>query len=960
MAKASGQTDAGTWARLVAQGVLKALGGPYAAIAEAGWEGIEQALQDKRKDLHDPSADTKERGWILWREAMAATLDDVFRAGGLTHSLNETEFSGRVAAMVEQVAPAGASQQVTADDLREPRDFPPYKELRAAFPALLREIDPECPDWLIEAAPSRLDNSLGKGLLRARNADPAFYEALDAALTGPAAEGELRRAQWAKHHRWLHYRFAGRPLWFQESTGITLADLYVPPRAFRHFEKENEEAKAHPRSPHRHPERDRDRYRAELHDLHRAVSAWLTSDDPGDRLRVVGGGPGSGKSSFARRLAVDVSGWDGWRVLFVEVQGFGAVSDLEARVGQYLKQNVETGFDDDPLDWLPLPDDDRLLLIFDGLDELARPGEEDSKLMQRFAHAVQELLRLKAGQTARVKALLLGRPGAAAEALRETALAEDRLFTVAKLPPLDHEDAHVSEEDFYDPNGLAEQDQRTEYWTNWLRAKGKRLDTPCTLLNEGFGELTSEPILNYLLLISGYATPGADPTEAIDNRNRVYKTILAQLLPRKWGETDHPATHGLKEDDFFFLLECLGLAAWAGGGRVGDEKLFAGLRDCCATSDRRRRIGALPAAELRNVATTFYTREEGGYEFVHKSFGEYLTARGLLRFVRERLPILEDGSIDNALSGWLKIAGDAEIHSELIAFIRREARLCPPDALREHKDRLTRVMNAALAQGFPAHKEGSVLGITGGTDSTLRTCETRDRHATGALLAVLNAVARALAPTDREAALISFEWSDSRLEPYILLHRLRVLNIFRGTELHECLSHLCLKGAQIALAEFTDSDLSYSDLSHTNINLSQFDNAYLRSANLKCADALDVNLSRAILTGANLKSAALIKADLSDANLSDADLSGANLSGADLSGAVLSGGNLNGALLGGADLSGADLSGADLSDANLTEANLSGANLSGTELASADLSGVFRPEGDLDALIAACENAEEA
>lgn len=933
MAKASGQTDAGTWARLVARGVLKALGGPYAAIAETGWEAIEQALKDKRKNLHDPNTDTRERGWILWRETVAATLDDVFRTGGLSHGLNETEFAARVGALVEQVAPAGAPQEVTADDLREPRNFPPYKKLRADFPALLREIDPECPEWLIKAAPSRLDNSLGKGLLRARNADPAFYEALDAALTGPAAEGERRRAQWAKHHRWLHYRFAGRPLWFQESTGITLADLYVAPRAFRRFEKEDEEAKAHTRSPHRHPERVRDRYRAELHDLHTAVSAWLTSDDPGDRLRVVGGGPGSGKSSFARKLAVDVSGWDGWRVLFVEVQGFGAVSDLEGRVGQYLKQNVETGFDENPLDWLPLPDHDRLLLIFDGLDELARPGEEDSKLMQRFAHAVQELLRLKAGQTARVKALLLGRPAAAAEALRETALAEDRLFTVAKLPPLNHDDAHVSEEDFIDPNGLAAQDQRRDYWTNWLRAKGERPDTPCMLLNEGFGELTSEPILNYLLLISGYATPGADPTEAIDNRNRVYQTILAQLLPRKWGETDHPATRGLEEDDFFFLLECLGLAAWAGGGRVGDENLFAALRDFCATSDRRRRIGALPAAELRNVATTFYTREEGGYEFVHKSFGEYLAARGLLRFVGERLPALEEAGMDATLSGWLKIAGDAEMHWDLIAFIRREARLCPPDALREHKDRLTRAMNAALAQGFPAHKEGSVLGITGGTDSTLRTCETRDRHATGALLVVLNAVARALALTDAQAALIKLDWPEGSDGPFLFMHRLRVANIFRNTGIHNCLSHLFMRNSNYILADFSMSDLSYSDFS-----LTIFFRVFFGEANLRGA-----NFSRAELVGAML-----IEANLSGANLSEADFTNADFTGADLTGADLTG----------AQLSHADLTDADLTGADLTGADLMGANLMGANLKHAHLSNVHRPEGDLNALIAASESAD--
>ncbi|MEH2451213.1 pentapeptide repeat-containing protein [Nostoc sp.] len=135
--------------------------------------------------------------------------------------------------------------------------------------------------------------------------------------------------------------------------------------------------------------------------------------------------------------------------------------------------------------------------------------------------------------------------------------------------------------------------------------------------------------------------------------------------------------------------------------------------------------------------------------------------------------------------------------------------------------------------------------------------------------------------------------------------------------------------------------INYSDC----IQLQTFNSVvrqFLSGANLRGA-----NLSGAYLSGADLSGADLSGADLSGANLSDANLSGANLSGAHLIGAHLIGANLSDANLIGADLIGADLIGADLIGADLSRAYLSGADLSGADLSGADLSGADLSGADL-------------
>jgi hypothetical protein len=176
----------------------------------------------------------------------------------------------------------------------------------------------------------------------------------------------------------------------------------------------------------------------------------------------------------------------------------------------------------------------------------------------------------------------------------------------------------------------------------------------------------------------------------------------------------------LGQEGFHSLMQALGLAAWRGGGRTGDEATFTSVRDTFMRPDLLKKAKDCGAADLSNVALLFYTRrdEEGGrgYEFLHKSFGEYLTARGLLSAFQRWGGQVDDPTLDfdsaEFLRRWLKLAGPAPISSEIVGFLRNEARLqfwvLDSEAswrpARKWVNIAERLIDTGIREGLPAHE----------------------------------------------------------------------------------------------------------------------------------------------------------------------------------------------------------------------------------------------------------------
>jgi len=401
-------------------------------------------------------------------------------------------------------------------------------------------------------------------------------------------------------------------------------------------------------------------------------------------------------------------------------------------------------------------------------------------------------------------------------------------------------------------------------------------------------------------MFSGMA--GDDWPKAKENRNRIYEAIFRKVHRRdvdKKAATS--AKDGIGEDEFFVLMECLGLAAWFGGGRTGNDADFERIRDHIYAPEFRDSFATLKSAELKNVAVQFYTHRGGqdqpGYAFIHKSFGEYLTGRAL---VTASAKWCEDyakrSRWDQFAEDWLRLSGGQHLSAEILRFMIDEARLrltkgCErqPDrqAARSLVEHLTKAATQTLREGFPAHGElrpSSGQGLVYG-GRHWRSREAWQRNAEEALYAVMYAWAEVGYPWDLlnlddtgaagwQPGVIKVTWPDNRRTPAAaMLGRLR--DPWGGSDLTSKLfarwdfsgqrfRQLSLRGFSLSAADFSGSDFAGADPS-----VAIFARADLSGANLSLTDFFGANLTKAIagttlVSGADLRGVLLSESGLSE------------------------------------------------------------------------------------------------
>jgi uncharacterized protein YjbI with pentapeptide repeats len=747
-----------------------------------------------------------------------------------------------------------------------------------------------------------------------------------------------RQDHWLRYREWLRAEVEDLPMFGQGADGPTLEDIFVPLRCT--WRERLRDRRSHGENC-----VDNERRTVHVRWLLEELQDWLSKGDKRDVLRVVTGGPGCGKSSTAKVLARDVAVADRYNVFLVPLQGLDVSRDIDVIVADYVDdaRHNSSCLPESPIDWIrhdPKP----LLLVFDGLDEVAREDGAGLEVTRQFLESLRVWLgRVNDGADLKVMAVTLGRPQAAEEAASKIGGLDGPCLLYAEpLSSLVKEHlkrGSLREIIFDDPKNLADGDHRQRFWNGYARFDIRYRDVKPDVLNEaGLNDLTVEPLLLYLLMYSGLA--GKDWPEAKENRNRIYEAIFAQVHERD--RREKPGIAVEDREDFFTLMECLGLAAWMGGGRTGSDEDFEHIRDEIYAPDRKKAFKDLDRARLKNVAVQFYThhggREQPGYAFIHKSFGEYLTARALIKTSEAWC---EEYGKRNKWSSfaedWLRLTGRKHFTDEILAFMTDEARLRvkvfsedQPDLVRARRmvEQLCEVVNLTLYEGFPAHQ----ISPPANARMAWRNREHYQRNAETALYAALNAWAKAgysrelinKDPSEGgwKPGPIRAGWPEPATKPVIAM-----INRARG--------HWA-----------TDSQVRLL-FSRWNFGSAQEINFY----DLRRFDLFGANLSGAGLIGSSMGGVNLEGADLHWADLREANLGGANLRRADLREANLGGANLSGADLAGADLSeahlrSADLAGADLCQVDLREANLNGSNLSNADLVRANLSGSNLSEAD--------------
>jgi uncharacterized protein YjbI with pentapeptide repeats len=677
--------------------------------------------------------------------------------------------------------------------------------------------------------------------------------------------------------------------------------------------------------------------------LETCLNEWLAKDNPRDALRVISGDPGSGKSSLARVFAARQILHGLRRVWFIPLFRFDADNaSLESALQKFAQEKI---FDGHSLPFKLL--EDRSLLIFDGLDEL-EPGKKAwGEISSLFIERLQTALLDWNHNRASVKVLITGRT----LAIREYHHRFCREFKEAVLYILPYHLPKKEHSEYYDPEYLLRIPQRDDWWQKYGRACGQNFfGLPAKLREKKLklDEITSRPILNHLVA-QLYRDGKLHLTREI-NINSIYFQMIRATYDRGWGPRyPHDVTKDIHFDQFLHTLEEIAVVAWHGDSNRAHESDIQNrlanspqLKDILESFQKREGSQA-----ISRLLTGFYfgrseksLKSDRIYEFTHKTFGEYLFARSLIRL----LSILSNNYTENNsdkqqisdewsfLDIWIGLCGPAPLNEDSYTFLYNELMLFKDNQKVAHwQGKLTALISFMLANGI----YGKRL-----PDMSFQELCRQARNAELTLLAVLNACAEVIARVS------DIRWpSDTSAGTW--LSRL----IGQRTSSHEFafaqLSLLDLSGQQLSGRDFISANLRRTNLADAKLMFANLMDAKLISATLNKADFTKSNLSESDLKGADLRGAILLEANLSGAILKETDLRGANLSKSDLRGANLSGSNLSKTDLSWADLSKAILIGVDLTKANLRGSDLNEADLSDSNLKSADLSKATLIKSDL-------------
>ena len=869
--------------------------GNIAGAAESCFEAIKAWRAVSEKPEH--------RAWSLWQESLALTMVRFFETASLTRNPDGGEF----AALMDEIIEDSRLQcelprtQMIQAHLRTPTAFPLYPALRDKLPAYAKRIAPDHvrdDAWLSLC----LDRAFERGFQRVLFEEKDYYKLLLDAFEGEVAGTTNQRDLWERYYNWLWLDVSDRPLFGQEDGGASLADIFQPLRcSWRERGKAcgpDEEAERKPDTIH-------------IDWLEEALHGWLSVGRSDDALRVISGGPGSGKSSSAMMFAQKVASERRCNVFLIPVQGLNVDRPIDDVVDDFVQKTKGRvgALGGDPLKWLetdPLP----LLLIFDGLDEVARPEGTGLEVTQRFLNALRSRLdHLNGGAPkARLLALALGRPQATEDSIRAVGgLGDQALLHAMPLCPLGETRLAVggdARSRLDDPQTLKDEDHRKAFWQRYRRFDRECKDEqpPEALAGPDLAEMTSEPLLLYLLFFSGM-----DWQQAGTNRNGIYGAIFAKIHDR---DLTKPQGHGSKtglekKEDFLALMECLGLAAWLGSGRTGTDEDFEIIRDDVYTTKYGGKFKDKKSANLRNIAVQTFTHRgdgnEPGYAFIHKSFGEYLTATALVKAGGNWLQRY-DGEPDAFAKNWLQLTGGARLTTDILRFMIDEVRLRTGKTgiVQDPVNGFVAIASHILRDGFPSH--GDLATHKGNADWRRR--EIFQRNAEEALYSLMHAWVEAelylqSKPDDDDAGPIKIEmttgraladmlnrlqdqWSDDHLAKRLFRHwnlsgtDLRVANLSVANLRAARLSGACLREANLNGANLSAADLRAADLSRAD----------LRVANLRAADLSTTDLRGANLSAADLRAANLSKADLRAADCSRVDIDLARLQSADLSTAV--------------------------------------------------------------------------
>lgn len=708
--------------------------------------------------------------------------------------------------------------------------------------------------------------------------------------------------EWDVYLKWL-IKQANASI-FSESFG--LRQIYVPPRAYYKKKKQADRTnKSFSET------RAQENFENVVVDLQSHVEEWLTKGDKNDALRVIRAGPGHGKTSFFKILASDLA-QKGKRVLFIPLPRFEIEDDLLVAVQNFVKNNNFLSFD-------PFGQE-QLIILFDGLDELPVQGQLLSDTANQFLRKVEKKIFNLNMHELRLQVLVSGRDVIAQQ--NESSLRKEGQ-TLAILPYYLNEE---ESETFSDPKELLKKDQREQWWIKYGRAMGKPYHgLPGNLKRSCIDEFTAQPLLNYLVALS-YGRGKINFSEN-PNLNEIFDDLLATAYFKSYSENQtYNTVKRIELREFTRILEEIAITAWHGNGRtttVADiEKHFKdrGIKRLLDDFIKDAEKGAIA------LLSAFYCRPAGQtvsgaqtFEFTHKSFGEYLTARRIVGKIFQITAKLSENennfdegwSIKVCLTEWVKLFGPKVIDWDLIKYIHNELQHIhadlqlnthhPTQLIVEAQETLVKLIDQMLKDGMPLEELAPRPSYYQENEQAI--------NAEKALLIILSltaSITNRFSNITWPSAASFGEWI-GRLAGQRLEGRHFILQF---------LNHLNLENAVLDIRDFRRANLRKANLRNTSLHYTNFNGADLSYTDLSFyAQARDANFSNADLSYINAAHSSFVRCNFDGATFRRANLVGVAFDGASFNGTRLTEANLQYANLNGVNLRTAELTGANFKNA---------------------------------------------
>lgn len=448
-----------------------------------------------------------------------------------------------------------------------------------------------------------------------------------------------------------------------------------------------------------------------IHWVREYLNDWLELNKDETNIKFLAGGPGSGKSSFAKMWASELT----FRksdvfVFFINLQWFNIKGQLLSSIDDYI-DNLQNEIH---LQKNPLRDEaiNKLLIIFDGLDELSQQGEYAKKISGEFLSLLERENSIRNQNGSNIFFLITGREITIQFNQEKIG---DRFEILTLLPYSIHKDLKTR----YDNFSLASIDQRNSWWRNYGKLKGINYGNgmPSTL-RKTLPEITSQPFLNYL--VAWNINEGGLNIKSILSSNQIYENIITQVLDRKYENLlPHPSTKKLRKEVFFKVLQEIAIAAWkSGDARIAKYTDIKSRLQDSDLEDYFQIFSNNAGNDTLKLLTTFYFRQHsyiGGerkIEFTHKTFGEYLVSTYLVekiiacfRGIELKVYSNREG-IKKLLDLWFELSHENQLDESILNFLREQINIVSTSLPKsEFLEFLQSSFNVLFANGFYCNKQ---------------------------------------------------------------------------------------------------------------------------------------------------------------------------------------------------------------------------------------------------------------